>query len=168
MFSSSKDGTKHLAPGTRLGVYEIVEPIGAGGMGEVYRALDSKLRRSVAVKILPQPFASDPDRIARFEREAHALASLNHPNIAALHGMEETGEYHFLVMELVDGETLRGPIPVDEALNIARQIVEALEAAHANGITHRDLKPSNIKVRPDGTVKVLDFGLAKVASRDID
>ena len=163
----SNDGPTRLAAGYRLGVYEIVAPIGAGGMGEVYRAHDRKLRRDVAVKILPKAFAGDPDRIARFEREAHALASLNHPNIAALHGMEETSEWSFLIMELVEGETLRGPTPVDEALKIARQIVEALETAHENGITHRDLKPGNIRIKPDGTVKVLDFGLAKIASRNI-
>src|SRR5258708_23936083 len=116
------------------------------------------------MKSLPQPFASDPDRIARFQREARVLAALNHPNIATLHGMDEAGGWHFLIMELIEGKTLRGPLPIEEALNIARQIVEALEAAHESGITHRDLKPGNIKVKPDGTVKVLDFGLAKVTS----
>ncbi len=153
-----------LATGTRLGVYQIVEPLGVGGMGEVYRAQDSRLQRAVALKILPMPFAGDPDRLARFEREARALAALNHPNIATLHGMEEAGGWHFLIMELVEGKSLRGPLPLEEALRIARQIVEALEAAHESGITHRDLKPGNIMVKPDGTVKVLDFGLAKVSS----
>ena len=135
-------------------------------MGQVYRARDTKLNRDVALKILPDVFATDPDRLARFTREAQTLASLNHPNIAHIHGLEESGGVRALVMELVEGEDLsqriaRGPIPVDEALPIARQIAEALEAAHEQGIIHRDLKPANIKVRPDGTVKVLDFGLAK-------
>jgi serine/threonine-protein kinase len=162
-----------LGPGARLGPYEIQSAIGAGGMGEVYRARDTRLKREVALKILPESFASDPDRIARFQREAEVLASLNHPNIAAIHGLEEgpadAGSHlRALVMELVDGETLadriaRGPIPLDEALPIAKQIAEALEAAHEQGIIHRDLKPANIKVRPDGNVKVLDFGLAKLA-----
>jgi hypothetical protein len=163
-----------LPVGTRLGLYEIVAPLGAGGMGEVYRARDTKLGRSVAVKILPDAFALVPDRLARFEREAKVLASLNHPHITALHGMEESEGRHFLVMELVEGETLadaiaakaRGPgaprgLETDDALTIARQIADALEAAHEQGIIHRDLKPANIKLRPDGTVKVLDFGLAK-------
>jgi eukaryotic-like serine/threonine-protein kinase len=135
-------------------------------MGDVYQATDLKLGRSVAVKFLPDAVASDAERVARFEREARVLASLNHPNIAAIHGMEEAGGKKFLVMEVVDGETLadrirRGPMPLDEALGIARQITDSLEAAHASGIVHRDLKPANIKVREDGTVKVLDFGLAK-------
>jgi eukaryotic-like serine/threonine-protein kinase len=156
-----------LSVGTRLGPYEILAPLGAGGMGEVYRARDSKLGRDVAIKVLPQAFAADPDRLARFGREARVLASLNHPNIAHIHGFEQSGGTSALVMELVEGETLaerlaRGPIPLDEALPIARQIAEALEAAHEQGIIHRDLKPANVKVRPDGTVKVLDFGLAKV------
>src|SRR4026209_1620537 len=160
-----------LGRGTRLGPYEIQSAIGAGGMGEVYRARDTRLKRDVALKMLPESFASDPDRIARFQREAEVLASLNHPNIAAIHGVEEgpagAGPHvRALVMELVDGETLahriaRGPIPVDEALPIAKQIAEALEAAHEQGIIHRDLKPGNVKVRADGAVKVLDFGLAK-------
>jgi serine/threonine-protein kinase len=161
-----------LSAGTRLGLYEIVAPLGAGGMGEVYRARDTKLGRSVAVKVLPDAFALDPERVARFEREAKVLASLNHPHIAALHGMEESGDRHFLIMELVEGETLadamsagsRGAqraLEIDDALKIARQIAEALEAAHEQGIIHRDLKPANIKLRADGTVKVLDFGLAK-------
>src|SRR6202795_4707842 len=155
-----------LLSGARLGPYEIVAPLGAGGMGEVYRARDTKLGRDVALKIIPDTFALDADRIARFKREAQVLASLNHPNIAAIHGFEDSGETHALVLELVEGETLadriaRGPIPLDEALPIARQIAEALEAAHEQGIVHRDLKPANVKVRDDGTVKVLDFGLAK-------
>jgi serine/threonine protein kinase len=155
-----------MTPGTRLGPFEILAPIGAGGMGQVYRAHDTKLNRDVALKILPDAFASDPDRLARFTREAQTLASLNHPNIAHLHGLEESGGVRALVMELVEGDDLsqriaRGAIPLDEVLPIAKQIAEALEAAHEQGIIHRDLKPANIKVRPDGTVKVLDFGLAK-------
>src|SRR5262245_40649771 len=155
-----------LPAGTRLGSYEILAPIGAGGMGEVYRARDTKLHRDVAVKVLPTQFALDPDRLARFTREAQVLASLNHPRIAAIHGLEESNDVQALVLELVEGETLadriaRGPIPVDEAVAIARQIAEALEAAHDAGIIHRDLKPANVKLRSDGTVKVLDFGLAK-------
>jgi serine/threonine protein kinase len=157
-----------LAPGTRLGAYEVVAPLGAGGMGEVYRATDTNLGRDVAIKVLPDAFAQDPERIARFEREAKTLASLNHPNIAIIHGLEKSQGTYALVMELVEGEDLsqriaRGPIPIDEALPIAKQIAEALEAAHEQGIIHRDLKPANIKVRDDGTVKVLDFGLAKLA-----
>ncbi len=155
-----------LAPGTRLGVYEIVAHIGEGGMGLVYRARDTKLNRDVALKVLPDLFASDADRLARFTREAQTLASLNHPNIAHIHGLEESGGVRALVMELVEGDDLsqriaRGAIPIDEALPIAKQIAEALEAAHQQGIIHRDLKPANIKLRPDGAVKVLDFGLAK-------
>jgi len=157
-----------LAPGTRLGPYEILSAIGAGGMGEVYRARDTKLGRDVALKVLPESFAADPERVARMHREAQVLAALNHSNIAAIHGFEDSGDVHALVLEFVDGETLaerieRGPIPLDEALPIAKQTAEALEAAHEQGIIHRDLKPANIKVRPDGTVKVLDFGLAKLA-----
>jgi len=157
-----------LVLGTRLGPYEILSAIGAGGMGEVYRAHDTKLNRDVALKILPDAFALDCDRIARFRREAHVLASLNHLNIAAIYGFEDSGSTHALVLELVEGPTLadriaKGPIPWDEALPIAKQIAEALEAAHEQGIIHRDLKPANIKLRPDGTVKVLDFGLAKLA-----
>jgi serine/threonine protein kinase len=157
-----------LAPGTRLGTYEIAGSLGAGGMGEVYRARDSKLGRSVAIKVLPAAFAADPDRVPRFEREAKVLASLNHPHIAALYGMEQGGDAsaHFLIMELVEGETLlerlqRGPLPVVEALAIAIQIADALESAHEQGVVHRDLKPANVKITPDDKVKVLDFGLAK-------
>ena len=155
-----------LPPGSRLGAYQLLEVIGAGGMGVVYRARDTKLQREVALKVLPEAVAQDPDRIARFRREATVLASLNHPNIGAIHGFEDSGDVHALVLELVEGPTLadriaQGAIPVDEALPIARQIAEALEAAHEQGIIHRDLKPANIKLRPDGTVKVLDFGLAK-------
>jgi Tol biopolymer transport system component len=155
-----------LAPGARLGAYQVAAQIGVGGMGEVYRALDTNLGRQVAIKVLPDSFVHDPDRLARFEREAKTLASLNHPNIAIIHGLEKADGVRALVMELVEGPTLadrtaQGPIPLDEALPIARQIAEALEAAHEQGIIHRDLKPANIKVREDGTVKVLDFGLAK-------
>src|SRR5262245_37431601 len=155
-----------LAVGARLGAYEIVSALGAGGMGEVYRARDTRLDRDVALKVLPDSFVHDPDRLARFQREAKVLASLNHPNIAHIHGLEESNGVRALVMELVEGEDLaqrltHGAIPIDEALPIAKQIAEALEAAHEQGIIHRDLKPANIKVRPDGMVKVLDFGLAK-------
>ena len=155
-----------LPSGTRLGSYEILSALGAGGMGEVYRAKDSKLKRDVALKVLPADVAGDRERLARFQREAEVLASLNHPNIAHIHGLEEADGVTALVMELVEGEDLsqriaRGAIPIDEALPIAKQIADALEAAHEQGIIHRDLKPANIKVRPDGTVKVLDFGLAK-------
>jgi len=155
-----------ITPGSRLGSYEVLSAIGAGGMGEVYRARDTKLNRDVALKILPEAFALDADRLARFTREAHVLASLNHPNIAAIYGLEESNGVRALVLELVDGPTLadriaQAAIPLDEALATARQIAVALEAAHEQGIVHRDLKPANIKLRPDGTVKVLDFGLAK-------
>jgi serine/threonine-protein kinase len=155
-----------LTPGTRLGACEVTASLGAGGMGEVYRARDTKLNRDVAVKVLPDLFATDPERLARFEREAQVLASLNHPHIAQIYGFEESRGVRALIMELVEGETLadviaRGPVPIDQALPMARQIADALEAAHEAGIIHRDLKPANIKVRPDGTVKVLDFGLAK-------
>ena len=155
-----------IAAGTTLGLYEIIAGLGAGGMGEVYRARDTKLGRNVAIKVLPEAFAFDADRVARLTREARMLASLNHPRIAALHGMEQSEGRHFLVMELVEGETLadrlaRGPLPVQEALNVARQIAEALEAAHEKGVIHRDLKPANVKITPDDEVKVLDFGLAK-------
>ena len=155
-----------LISGSRLGVYQLTVPIGEGGMGQVWRARDTKLDRDVAIKVLPEAFAHDADRLARFTREAKTLAALNHPNIAGIHGLEESGGIAALVMELVEGDDLsqriaRGAIPLDEALPIARQIAEALEAAHEQGIIHRDLKPANIKVRADGTVKVLDFGLAK-------
>ncbi len=155
-----------LASGTKLGPYEVLASIGEGGMGEVYRARDTRLGREVAVKVLPDSFARDPERLARFEREARVLASLNHSGIATLHGLENEAGTHFLVMELVPGETLaelfsRGPLPFAEALPLFRQIAEALEAAHAAGVVHRDLKPANIKVTPEGKIKVLDFGLAK-------
>jgi hypothetical protein len=158
-----------LQPGTRIGIYEITSLVGAGGMGEVYRARDTRLAREVGVKILPPQFASDPERLARFEREAHVLASLNHRHIAQIYGLEESGDVRALIMELVEGPTLadliaRGPLDSTEALRVAQQIAFALEAAHDRGITHRDLKPSNIKVSPDGSVKVLDFGLAKLSS----
>ena len=159
-----------LAAGDRLGPYEIVNPIGAGGMGEVYRAHDAKLNRDVVLKILPTEFAVDPERLARFKREAHVLASLNHANIAAIYGFEDSDAGRALVLELVEGPTLAdriadGRVPLEEAVPIAKQIAEALEAAHEQGIVHRDLKPANIKVRADGAVKVLDFGLAKALER---
>ncbi len=155
-----------LAPGTRLGPYEITGQIGAGGMGEVYRATDTNLKRTVAIKVLPEAVATDGERLARFQREAEVLARLNHPNIASIYGLEKSDGTAALLMELVEGPTLadhiaQGPIPVDDALPIAKQIAEAVEAAHEQGIVHRDLKPANVKVRPDGVVKVLDFGLAK-------
>jgi eukaryotic-like serine/threonine-protein kinase len=155
-----------LSTGSRLGPYEILSALGAGGMGEVYRARDTKLNRDVALKILPEAFALDPERLARFKREAQVLASLNHPHIAAIYGFEDSGPTHALVLELVEGPTLadriaKSPVPLEEALPIAKQIAEALGAAHEQGIIHRDLKPANIKVREDGAVKVLDFGLAK-------
>ena len=155
-----------LTSGARLGVYEIIAPIGAGGMGEVYRARDTKLGRDVALKLLPDLFANDADRLARFRREAQVPAALDHPHIAGIYGFEESGSVHALALEFVDGPTLadriaQGAVPLDEALPIALQIADALEAAHAQGIVHRDLKPANIKLRPDETVKVLDFGLAK-------
>src|SRR5258708_11929760 len=150
-----------LAPGERLGLFEILAPIGSGGMGEVYRARDTKLKRDVALKVLPEAFARDPGRMARFQREAEVLASLNHPNIAAIYGVEETA----LVMELVEGETLPCPLPLDVAFGYAKQIASALEYAHEKGVVHRDLKPANIKVTSDGVVKVLDFGLAKAVAQ---
>jgi serine/threonine protein kinase len=146
-----------LAPGSKIGPYEILAPIGAGGMGEVYRARDTKLKREVAIKVLPDVFATDPGRMLRFQREAEVLASLNHPNIAHIYGVEERA----LVMELVEGETLPTGLPVETALRYARQMAEALEYAHERGVIHRDLKPANIKVTPEGSVKLLDFGLAK-------
>jgi serine/threonine protein kinase len=160
-----------LQSGSRVGGYEVLGLIGVGGMGEVYRSRDTKLKREVAIKVLPAEFSRDPERLRRFRREAEVLATLNHPHIAQIYGLEEAGETLCLVLELVEGETLsdrlqRGPIPEDEALNIAGQITEALEAAHAREIIHRDLKPANIKITPDGQVKVLDFGLAKAMAGD--
>jgi Tol biopolymer transport system component len=158
--------------GTQLGCYEIVAPIGSGGMGEVYQPHDTKLGRDVAIKVLPEAFAHDAERLSRFQREAKMLASLNHPNIATIHGLEQSNGTQYLVMELVAGETLAervkrdGAVPVEEALKVAIQIAEALEAAHEKGIIHRDLKPANVKVTPDGKVKVLDFGLAKAFASD--
>src|SRR5262249_24810667 len=164
-------GVMTMSPGSRLGPYEIVSPLGAGGMGEVWRARDARLGRNVAIKVLPETFASDKERLSRFRREAQVLASLNHPHIAAIYGLEESGETKALVLELVEGDTLaerlaRGSLPVEETLEIARQIAEALEAAHERGIVHRDLKPANVKLTPDGNVKVLDFGLAKALAGD--
>src|SRR5574342_630575 len=161
-----------LDSGARLGSYEVLAKIGEGGMGEVYRARDTRLKRDVAIKVLPDGFATDPDRLARFQREAELLAQLNHPNIAAVYGLEESPaeaghSVRAIVLELIDGDTLadliaRGPLMMSAALPIARQVAEALEAAHEKGVIHRDLKPANIKVTPEGTVKVLDFGLATV------
>jgi eukaryotic-like serine/threonine-protein kinase len=168
------DVGRSVLTGRRLGAYQILAPLGAGGMGEVYRARDTRLGRDVAIKILPRAFTADAGRLARFEREARVLASLNHPHIAAIYGIEEgpaeTGPHKALVLELVEGDTLAERIaragskglPVKEALDIARQIVDALDAAHEKGIVHRDLKPANIKITPQGVVKVLDFGLAKL------
>jgi eukaryotic-like serine/threonine-protein kinase len=158
--------------GTKLAHYEITSHLGTGGMGEVYQATDSKLGRSVAIKFLPEAFSHESERVARFQREARVLASLNHVNIAAIHGVDEINGRHFLVMEFVPGETLaerikKGPIPIEEALPIAKQIADALEEAHEKGIIHRDLKPANIKVKEDGTVKVLDFGLATALSDEV-
>src|SRR5499433_1625022 len=155
-----------LTIGAQLGSHEITALLGKGGMGEVYRARDTKLKRDVAIKILPDEFSRDADRVSRFQREAEVLAALNHPNIAAIYDLQEASGSRYLVLELVEGETLadriaRGRIPVEEALDIAKSICEALEAAHEKGIIHRDLKPANVKVTPDGKVKVLDFGLAK-------
>src|SRR5215218_7822002 len=155
-----------LASGSQLGVYEVLSLIGAGGMGEVYAARDGRLGRLVALKVLPERFSSHPDRLARFEREARVLAALSHPHIAAIHGLYEGDGVSALVLEMVDGPTLAdrlasGPIPIDEALELAAQIASALDAAHRHGFVHRDLKPSNIKVCADGTIKLLDFGLAK-------
>src|SRR5215831_11095817 len=148
-----------MSPGFTIGHYRVTAKLGEGGMGAVYRATDTKLNRDVAIKILPEAFAADPERMARFTREARVLAALNHPNIATIYGVEERA----LVMELVEGEPLHGPFPVETALNYVGQIADALEAAHEKGITHRDLKPANIMVTPQGVVKVLDFGLAAVA-----
>ena len=166
------DAPQFMMVGRRIGGYQISALIGAGGMGEVYRARDAKLGRNVAIKILPSHFTSDPDRLARFEREARVLASLNHSHIGAIYGLEDADGIRALVLELVEGETLadriaRGALPLIDALAIARQIVEALDAAHEKGIVHRDLKPANIKITSDGAVKVLDFGLAKATSGDM-
>src|SRR5215831_16922309 len=155
-----------LGPGSRVGVYEVTAQIGAGAMGVVFRARDTRLLREVALKVLPEHFADDPDRLSRLQREAQLLASLNHPNIAHVYGLEQAGGAACIAMEFVDGQTLadrieHGPIPLDEAIGIAKQIAEGLAAAHQQGIVHRDLKPANIKLTPNGTVKVLDFGLAK-------
>ncbi len=160
-----------LTTGTRLGIYEILSPLGAGGMGEVYRARDTKLGREVALKVLPEAFSKDAERMARFEREAQVLASVSHPNLAAIYGVEESTPTRALVMELVDGPTLadriiQGPLHLDEALPVAQQIAEALEYAHEKGIVHRDLKPANAKVTGDGKVKLLDFGLAKALATE--
>src|SRR5437762_4221263 len=160
-----------LSSATRIGPYEILTLLGQGGMGEVYRARDTVLGREVAIKVLPAAFIAYPERVARFQREAQALAALSHPNIAAIYGFEQSGGLRALVMELVEGPTLadriaKGRLPVDEALTVARQMAEALEAAHEKGIVHRDLKPANVKIRPDGQVKVLDFGLAKALDHD--
>src|SRR2546422_275011 len=161
-----------LSVGARLGAYEILGALGAGGMGEVYKARDTKLGRDIALKILPESFASDPERLARFRREAQILASLNHPHIGGIYGFDEANGTQFLILELVDGETLasrldRGRLPLDDTLTITRQIAEALEAAHERGIVHRDLKPANIALTADGHVKVLDFGLAKAVEPSV-
>jgi eukaryotic-like serine/threonine-protein kinase len=162
-----------ISTGTRLGSYELLVQIGAGGMGEVYKAHDTKLSRDVAIKVLPEAFAHDPERLARFQREAKMLAALNHPNIATIYGLEQSNGTNYLVMELVSGETLQqriskeGALPIEEALKICVQVAEALEAAHEKGIIHRDLKPANVKVTPEGKVKVLDFGLAKAFAGDV-
>ena len=156
-----------------MGPYEIIAAIGAGGMGEVYRARDTRLNRDVALKVLPEALTADPERLARFTREAQTLAALNHSNIGAIHGLEDVQGRQALILELVEGPTLadriaQGALPLDEALTIARQIAEALEAAHEQGIIHRDLKPANIKLTAAGTVKVLDFGLAKALEPIVD
>src|ERR1700726_3898651 len=161
-----------ILTGGRLGPYEILSAIGAGGMGEVYQAHDTKLGRDVAIKVLAEAFAHDPERLSRFQREAKMLAALNHPNIATIYGLEQSNGTSYLVMELVAGETLaervkrEGALPIEEALAICKQIAEALEAAHEKGIIHRDLKPANVKVTPESKVKVLDFGLAKAFEGD--
>jgi serine/threonine protein kinase len=162
-----------LESGSKLGPYEIVTLLGRGGMGEVYRARDPKLRRDVAIKVLPTNVAQDGDRLARLHREAQTLAALNHPHIAHIHGLEDSGGTPALVLELVEGPTLadrlsRSALPLREAIDIARQIAEAIEAAHDKNVIHRDLKPANVKIAPDGTVKVLDFGLAKAVEGNAD
>ena len=162
-----------LASGSKIGPYEIAALIGAGGMGEVYRARDTKLGRDVAIKVLPAAVADNPERLARFQREAKVLASLNHPNIATLHGPEDSGSVPALVMELVEGNTLAeriaaAPIPLEEAVPIALQMIEALDYAHDHSVIHRDLKPANVKITPDGRVKVLDFGLPKALTDEVD
>jgi serine/threonine protein kinase len=156
-----------IANGTKLGSYEVIALLGKGGMGEVYRARDTRLKREVAIKILPEEFTRDADRVSRFQREAEALAALNHVNIAAIYDLQEANGVCFLVLELVEGEPLsarigRGPLPLNEALYLENQICEALEAAHERGIIHRDLKPANIKITPEGRLKLLDFGLARM------
>ncbi len=161
-----------LVPGSRIGNFEIVGALGAGGMGEVFRAKDSRLGRDVAIKALPPAFAQDPERVARFEREAKLLASLSHPNIGAIHGLEEVEGHRYLVLEFVEGETLdqrlsRGPLPLADSLDVCRQIAAAVEAAHESGVVHRDLKPGNVMLTPSGVVKVLDFGLAKAADASV-
>src|SRR5262245_43294182 len=161
-----------LNSGTRLGAYEILGSLGAGGMGEVYRARDLKLKREVAIKIISEEFSRDPERLIRFQREAEVVAQLNHPHVAAIYDLGESENRRFLVLELVEGETLaerlrRGALPVEESLVIASQIAQALESAHAKGVTHRDLKPGNIKLTPEGIAKVLDFGLAKMSSANV-
>ena len=165
------DQSQSSLMGRQLGSYTVLSLLGAGGMGEVYQAHDANLRRDVALKVLPAAFAHDGDRLARFQREARMLATLNHPNIATIHGLEHSEDVHYLVMELVLGPTLAEklkvrPLEIKDALNIARQIAEALEAAHEKGVVHRDLKPANVKVTPEGRVKVLDFGLAKAFAGD--
>src|SRR5678815_1695751 len=159
-----------ISPGSRIGPYEVTAPLGEGGMGVVFRGRDSRLQRDVALKLLPENLSNDPDRLSRFEREAQVLASLNHANIAQIYGLEQVNGSTCIVMELVEGETLaerikRGPLPHDEALEVSRQIADALSVAHERGIVHRDLKPANIKLTPNGTVKVLDFGLAKAVGQ---
>ena len=161
-----------LSDGQHLSHYKVLEKIGQGGMGEVYRAEDTNLSREVAIKVLPEQFTKDPQRLARFEREAKLLAQLNHPNIAAIYGFEKAEGVHFLALELVEGETLakrvaKGPLPVEEALEVCRQIAEGVEAAHEKGVIHRDLKPANVKVTPEGKVKILDFGLAKAFEEEV-
>ena len=156
-----------LAPGQLLSSFQVLGPLGAGAMGEVYRARDTRLDREVAIKVLPEDLAADPERLARFEREARALASLNHPNVAAIYGVDRVDGVSFLVLELVPGEDLarrleQGALPIGEALDVGRQIAEGLEAAHEAGVVHRDLKPANLALTPDGVVKILDLGLAKV------